>query len=86
MLCRLSIQPLEIVSAEGPIQPHVCELFLNTVGAEPLVKIFEIDKVEMLVLVKAGEDEELFAGVRVDVPLQTLGTDLFHHALHRRVY
>ena len=39
----------------------------------------------MLVLVKAGEDEELFAGVRVDVALEALGADLFHHALHRRV-
>ena len=39
----------------------------------------------MLVLIEAGEDKKFFAGVRVYVPLQALGADLFHHALHRRV-
>jgi len=40
----------------------------------------------MLVLVKALENKKLFARVRVDVSLQTLGAELFHHALHGRVY
>ena len=41
--------------------------------------------VERLVLVEAGEDERLLAGDRVDVALEALRADLFHHALHRRV-
>ncbi len=39
----------------------------------------------MLVLVKAREDKEFLARVRVDVALQALCADLFHHALHGRI-
>jgi hypothetical protein len=39
----------------------------------------------VLILVEAGEDERLAAGRRIDVLLQALRADLFHHALHGRV-
>ena len=70
---------------ERAVQPQVCQLFLNTISPQTLVQIFEVDEIEMLVLVKAREYEKFLAGVRVDVTLQALGADLFHHALHRAV-
>src|SRR5437764_4141324 len=82
---RLAVKPLEILTSKRSIQPHICQLFLDAVCAQAFVEVFEIDEIEMLVLVKAGEDKKLFAGVWIDMALQTLRTDLFHHALHRRI-
>ena len=82
---RLTVEPFEIFVTKGAVEPHVCELFLDAVRTEAFVEVFEVDKVEVLVLIKAGKYKELFAGVRVDVPLEALGADLFHHALHRRI-
>src|SRR5687767_4444091 len=70
---------------EAAVDPQGGELFLNAVLREALGEGAEVDLVERLVLVEAGEDVAGLAGVRVDVGLQALGADLFHHALHRRV-
>ena len=43
----------EIVFSKNPIQPQIRQLLLNAVRAEAVVEIFEIDEVEMLILVKA---------------------------------
>ena len=48
-------------------------------------KAGEIDPVERLVLVEAGEHDRPLARLGIDVRLQALGADLLHHALHRRV-
>jgi hypothetical protein len=45
----------------------------------------EIDAVHLLILVEAGKDNSLSAGLGVALQLQSLRADLFHHALHRRV-
>ena len=82
---RLTVEPFEIFVTKGAVEPHVCELFLDAVRTEAFVEVFEIDEIEVLVLIKAGKDKKLFAGVRVDMPLQALGADLLHHALHGRV-
>jgi hypothetical protein len=58
---------------------------LNRIRPQPVIQIFEINKIEMLVLIETREDEKFFARVRVDVPLQTLGADFLHHTLHRAV-
>src|SRR6185503_3629382 len=65
--------------------PKRGELFLNAVLREALGEGAEVDLVERLVLVEAGEDVGGLAGSRIDVRLQALGADLFHHALHRAV-
>ena len=49
------------------------------------MQVREVDAVQFLILVVAGEDELLAPGSRVDVALEALGANLFHHALHRRV-
>src|SRR5271154_2007481 len=70
---------------EELVEPGVAELLLHRVGSEPLAEVTEVDRVEILILVEAGEDDALFAGVRVLELLQALRADLLHHALHRRV-
>lgn len=62
---QLHVSYTLICYLKGPIQPHIRQFFLNTIRLQPLVQVFEIHKIEMLILVEAGEDEEFFAGVRV---------------------
>src|SRR5262245_19302456 len=65
--------------------PHGGEFFSQRVLLEALVEDVEIDTVERLILIEAGEHIAGLARLRVAVRLQTLRADLFHHALHRRV-
>ena len=58
---------------------------MHAVLREALGEGVEIDLVERLVLVEAGEDVGRLAARWVDVRLQALRADLLHHALHRRV-
>ena len=41
--------------------------------------------IQGLVLIEAGKNEGNLSGSRIDMLLQALGADLFHHALHRRI-
>src|ERR671927_317559 len=70
--------------AQAAVDPERGQLFLDAILREALRERAEVDLVERLVLVEAGEDVGRFARGRVDVRLQALGADLFHHALHRR--
>ena len=65
--------------------PERSEFFLDSVLRQALGEGAEVDLVEGLVLVEAGEDVGGLAGLRVDVGLEALGADFFHHALHRAV-
>jgi hypothetical protein len=65
------------------INPEVREFLLNGVCPKSIVQICEINEIEVLVLIEAREDEDLLVGYRVDMPLEALGANLFHHALHR---
>ena len=59
----------KLLFSKCPIQPKICQLFLDAVCPQAFVEILEVDKIEMLILVKARENKEFFARVRVDVPL-----------------
>lgn len=50
---RLPVKFLKLVSSKRTIKPHVRQLFLDAVRTEALVQVFEIDEIEMLVLVEA---------------------------------
>src|SRR5205823_12235173 len=71
--------------AQAAVDPCLCQLLLGAVLRQPPPQCAEIDAVEILVLVEAGEHHRLRAGRRVVMALQALGADLLHHALHRRV-
>src|ERR1041385_6630571 len=75
--------PAEV--AEAAVDPELRQLLLRAVLREAAAQGAEIDAVEVLVLVEAGEDDSLGAGRRLVVPLQALRADFLHHALHRRV-
>jgi hypothetical protein len=47
--------------------------------------MIEIHEIERLILVEAAKDDAFLACLRIDMPLQTLSTNLFQHALHRGV-
>src|ERR1700736_1183031 len=66
-------------------EPEIGQLLDDSVLPKARAKIEKVDFVELLVLIETGEDEALFSADRVNMPLQTLRADLFHHALHRRV-
>src|SRR5204862_6934886 len=70
--------------AQAAVDPCLCQLLLCAVLRQPPPQGAEIDAVEILVLVEAGEHHRLGAGRRVVMALQALGADLLHHALHRR--
>src|SRR3989449_10493838 len=67
------------------VEPHVGQLFLDGVLPQARREVGKVDAVHLLVLVEAREDDRLLAARRVDVLLETLRADFFHHALHRRV-
>src|SRR5205814_7848397 len=50
-------------------EPEVRQLLRYRVLSQPRAKIGEVDLVEVLILVEAGEDERLFAGRGIDVTL-----------------
>src|SRR4249919_104193 len=71
--------------AQRAVDPQPRELFLHAILGEARAQIVEVDAIEILILVEAGEHHALHAGGGIAVDLQALGADLFHHALHRRV-
>src|SRR5437764_958398 len=77
------IAPAEV--PEAPVDPQLGQLLLRAVLREPPAQGAEIDTVDVLVLVEAGENDRLGAARRVVMALQALRADLLHHALHRRV-
>src|SRR5712671_6025395 len=85
---RVSLRRGGLAPAEVPktaVDPQLGQLFLGAVLAEAAAQRWEIDAVQFLVLVEAGEYDGLGAAHRVVVALQALRADLLHHALHRRV-
>src|SRR5260221_1276877 len=68
--------------AQRPVDPQRADLFLYAVLAQALAETVEVDAVELLVLVEAGEDHRFLAGHRIAMELQALRADLLHHALH----
>src|SRR5215831_14416514 len=67
------------------VDPQARELFLHAVLVEPGPQIVEIDAVEILVLIEAGEHHALDATGGIAMHLQALRADFLHHALHRRI-
>src|ERR1044071_5293087 len=59
-------------------QPQIRQLLQHRVLAQPCAEVDEVDVVEVLVLVEAGEDERLLLRLRVDVALEALRADLLH--------
>src|SRR4051812_21220105 len=83
-----SLRGFGLAPAEVPqaaVDPQLGQLFLRAVLRQPPAQGAEIDPVEVLILVEAGEDDRLGAGRRIEMALQALSADLLHHALHRRV-
>src|SRR4051812_46478322 len=70
---------------QAAADPQRGQLLLHAVLGEALGEGGEVDLVEQLVLVEAREDVGRLACLRVDVRLQALRADFFHHALHRAV-
>src|SRR2546421_398287 len=66
---RLPLRLRRLIFPEQMIEPEVREFLLNGVGAQARVQVLEVNLVEQLILVEAGEDERLLAGLRVDVAL-----------------
>src|SRR5439155_12520726 len=83
LFSRSGLAPAEVPQAA--VDPQLGQFLLGTVLAEAAAQRREIDAVQFLVLVEAGEHHGLGAARRVVVALQALGADLLHHALHRRV-
>ena len=75
----------QMLPMEQMIEPHIRQLFVDRILTQPRREIREIDTVHFLILVEAGEDDGLLAGLRIHVLLQALRADFLHHALHRRV-
>src|SRR5438128_8046394 len=61
------------------------KFFLDPVLRETRLEAFEDDRVEILILIEAGEDVADFSRRRIALRLEALRADLLHHALHRRV-
>ncbi len=80
---RLTLPRLQIMKAF--INPKPGEFFLYAILRQSRAQIVEAHMIERLVLIEAGEDDRFLAGFRIGVHLQALGTNLFHHALHRRI-
>src|SRR6185503_8736352 len=83
--------PVAAMLDESPLLPELRHAVAQPAGAEFLrqgillqafIQALEIDLVERLVLVEAGEYVARFAGNRIAVRLQALRADLLHHALH----
>ena len=77
---------LDFALLEEMIDPQRSQLFGRRILTQPGMKMVEIDEIEILILVKATEDHSFFAGLRVDMSLKALGTNLLHHALHGGIY
>src|SRR5262245_18546682 len=71
--------------AQRTVDPKPRELLLYAVPAEPRAQNVEVDAIEILVLVEAGELDALDPAFGIAMDLQALRADLLHHALHRRV-
>jgi len=67
------------------INPELGQFFLRAILGKARAQAAELDLIERLILIEAGEDDGLFAGDGVLMHLQALGADLLHHALHGRV-
>src|SRR5450759_4310417 len=70
---------------ETSANPLRVELFLQGILAQARIEGGKIDAVKRLILVEAREHVAGLACGGIDLRLQALGADLFHHALHRRV-
>src|SRR5439155_11020411 len=70
---------------ERTVNPLLGQLLLHAILAEARAQAAEVDAVELLVLVEAGEHDALETGGGIAVDLQALRANLLHHALHRRV-
>src|SRR5687768_10128125 len=82
---RSSCGALLIQLLQRVIDPLHGQLLMDRVLAQALAQRAEIDLVQLLVLVEAGEHHGFRARDRILVRLQALRADLLHHALHRRV-
>src|SRR5258706_8677894 len=79
----LSLRGADLSAATA--DPLCGELLLHAVLPQARLEASEVDLVQGLVLIEAGEHVRHFAGRRIAVWLQALRADLLHHALHRRV-
>src|ERR1700740_2811702 len=70
---------------EAAMDPECRQLLRHRILAEALMQYAEIDRVERLVLVEAGEYDRLDTRDGVLLQLRALGANFFHHALHWRV-
>src|SRR5258708_36581101 len=67
------------------VDPQPRELLLHAILTQPRAQIVEIDAVEILALVKAGEHHAFGAACGIAVDLPALLANLLHHPSHRRV-
>ena len=67
---------------EATVDPQLVQFFLDAVLRQAAMQGREVDAVHLLVLVEAGEDNRLRAGLGIALQLEALGADLLHHALH----
>src|SRR5687767_2363071 len=80
---KTALDVRQVDRVQQMVQPAAGQLLLDRVLPQPHVQVREIDAIHLLILVEAREDEFLAPGRGIDVLLQALRADLFHHALHR---
>src|SRR5258708_38849116 len=66
------------------VDPQPRELLLHAMLTQPRAQIVEVDAVEILVLVEAGEHHALDAACGIAWGLQALRANFLHHPFHRR--
>lgn len=80
-LCRRGVAPFQ--AYQTTVYPLRGQFFLHRILPQARFQAGEIDTVQGLILIETGKDVGSLAGLGIDVRLQALGADLFHHALHR---
>src|SRR5918911_829597 len=56
---QLPLRLRRLFAPEQAVEPEVGEFLLNGVGAKACVEVLEVNFVEQLILIEAGEDERL---------------------------
>ena len=65
------------------IYPLRGQFFLHRILPQARFQAGEINTIQRLILIETGKDVGGLAGLGIDVRLQALGANFFHHALHR---
>ena len=73
----------QLQSNQTTVYPLRRQFFLHRILPQARFQSGEIYTVQLLILIETREYIGSFASYRVNLRLQALRTDFFHHALHR---